>query len=109
MHCTAILLSYIYISVDPVFSATSVFQTDKDRQLWDARTELNKLQREAIESGVKHSFQLIQGPPGIDSKNSLPFEVIDLLGQQFCYSSSLHRNRKKCYWSSSCIHIGQVE
>ena len=53
-------------SVDSVFSATSVFQTDKDCRLWDARTELNKLQREAIECGVKHSFQLIQGPPGID-------------------------------------------
>ena len=70
MHSTAILFSYIYISVDSVFSATSVFQTDKDRQLWDARTELNKLQREAIECGVKRSFQLIQGPPGTDIGNS---------------------------------------
>jgi len=42
----------------------SVLQTDNTNQLLDARTELNELQREAIECGVRRRFQLIQGPPG---------------------------------------------
>jgi len=59
-------LVHIYVSVDSVFSAMSILQIDKAYQLWDARTKLNELQREAIERGVKQRFQLIQGPPGID-------------------------------------------
>jgi len=42
----------------------SVLQTDNAHQLLDTRTELNELQREAIECGVRRRFQLIQGPPG---------------------------------------------
>ena len=104
VHSTVILFPYIYIPVDSMFSASSVFQTDNACQLWDAKTELNKLQREAIEHGVKRSFQLIQGPPGIEFP---PILLLDVLGQQF--SSCLRRDRQECYWSSSCIHIGQVE
>jgi len=61
-----IKVPFTYVSVDSVFSATSILQIDKAYQLWDARTKLNELQREAIERGVKQRFQLIQGPPGID-------------------------------------------
>jgi len=104
VHSTVILFPYIYIPVDSMFSTSSVFQTDNACQLWDATTELNKLQREAIEHGVKRSFQLIQGPPGIEFP---PILLLDVLGQQF--SSCLRRDRQECYWSSSGIHIGQVE
>jgi len=61
-----IKVPFTYVSVDSVFSATSILQIDKAYQLWDARTKLNELQREAIERGVKQRFQLIQGPPGMD-------------------------------------------
>ncbi len=35
--------------------------------LWDSTTneKLNQVQLQAIESALKHKFQLIQGPPGI--------------------------------------------
>ena len=74
------LFPFTYISVGSVFSAMSVLQTDNAHQLLDARTELNELQRKAIECGVRHRFQLIQGPPGIDS---LLYKVLDMLSQQF--------------------------
>ena len=42
----------------------SVLQTDDARQLWDTRTELNKMQIKSIKLGISHKLQLIQGPPG---------------------------------------------
>ena len=46
----------------------NIFKTDEHAtNLWESgekNAKLNKTQREAIETSLKHRFSLIQGPPG---------------------------------------------